>query len=225
MKYEFSNSPEFHVWDMNPYENMAAREVFSNTWMAKIVKPGDAVMDIGCGAGYSVKVLQELGYEILGVDLNQQLIEKAKSAGLNVVQEDALEAVRHRGSNFDVFCMSDFVEHVPLNIVVELVAEIAKNPGKRLFLCTPNLDSVMGFKFWFHMPTHVNAMHPFVIRQMLTKSGLRIIEEWTEYGNLPGSSWKLKIRRWILNKLFGPVQSQLFEGGGNVCFIAEVPSR
>ncbi|MFA6289076.1 MAG: class I SAM-dependent methyltransferase [Opitutaceae bacterium] len=222
MQYDFANDPEFHVWDLATYESIDAEAAFSSGWMGKYLRREDAVLDVGCGPGYTVKVLQDLGYSVLGVDLNKELISRAQRVGLNVVEEDGLVAIRKHADKYNVICMSDFVEHVPLKVVVDICAEIARFPGKRVFLCTPNLDSVMGFKFWFHMPTHVNAMHPFVIRNMLKKLGYRVIEEWTEYGQLPGKGWKLKLRRWLLIKLLGPAQAQLFFGGANVCFFAEV---
>lgn len=221
MDYSLANDPEFHVWDLASYESINAPEVFRDSWMARLLKPGDSVLDLGCGPGYTVKVLKDLGYPVLGVDLNQKLVARAREHGLNVIEQDASQAVRAHGGKYDVICMSDFIEHIPLSVAVDICTEIAKLPKKRLFLCTPNLDSMMGFKFWFHMPTHVNAMHPFVIRRMLEKMGYRILDEWTEYGNLPGKGWKLKLRQWLLIKLFGPVQAQLFLGGANVCFIAE----
>ena len=70
------------------------------------------------------------------------------------------------------------------------------------------------------MPTHVNAMHPFVIRKMLTNMGFEITHDWTEYENLPGNGFKLWLRKKLLSLLFG-VQAQLFFGGANICFIAK----
>lgn len=224
MQYQFEQNPEFHVWDLGSYDSLDTRALFQSSWMGKYLRPGDRVMDIGCGPGYGVKVLKENGYSVLGVDLNEVLVTRAVACGLNVIKQDALQAVRERAADFDVFCMSDFIEHVPLPVVIELCGEIAKKPGARLYLCTPNLDSVMGFKFWFHMPTHVNPMHPFVIRKMLLAQGYEIIEEWSEYGNLPGRGWKLRLRKWLLAKLLGPTQAQLFLGGANVCFFARAKS-
>jgi len=221
MNYQFEQNPEFHVWDLGSYENMDSRALFKNSWMGRYLREGDRVLDLGCGAGYGVKILCDNGHHSLGVDLNDALVARAREAGLNVVKMDALDAVREKIADYDVFCMSDFIEHIPLQVVVDICMEIAKKPGARLYLCTPNLDSVMGFKFWFHMPTHVNPMHPFVIRRMLLNQGYEIIEEWSEYGNLPGRGWKLKLRKWLLTKLLGPSQAHLFMGGANICFFAE----
>jgi len=224
MQYSFHNNPEFHVWDQDSYDSIDINALYQNSWMARYLKQGDKILDLGCGPGYGVKVLERHGYEVLGVDLNHELVTRARAHGLNVIEKDAVDAVREMGEHYDFFCMSDFVEHIPLEVVFAICSEVSKLPAKKLFLCTPNLDSMMGFKFWFHMPTHVNAMHPYVIRQMLEKMNYKIIEEWSEYGNLPGRGWKLKIRCWILDKLFGPTQARLFHGGANICFVAESKS-
>ena len=221
MNYDFKDNSEFHVWDLGADQLRSPMEYFKTSWMSRVIQTGDRVLDIGCGPGYAVQVLQEIGYEVLGVDLNSELVGLARSRGINVVEEDALDAVRKRISDFDVFCMSDFIEHVPLSLMVEIFKEIAKHPGKKIYLCTPNLDSLLGIKFWFHMPTHVNPMHPLVIRKMLSKLKYSILDEWTEYGGLRKNNWKNGLRKWFLQKLFGPEQSRFFYGGANICFIAK----
>jgi SAM-dependent methyltransferase len=216
--YTFEENPEYHVWDDGNYEQIDSASYFKQGWMGRFLESGDRVLDIGCGPGYNVKVLRDNGVETLGVDLNAALVRRAKEAGLNVVEQDAVCAIKEHGRNFDVFVMSDFIEHIPLAVAHEIFREIAGLPNKRVFFSTPNLDSLMGFKFWFHMPTHVNAMHPCVIRKMLQSLGYTLEEEWTEYGNLPGTGWKLGLRKWLLEKLVGPTQARLFYGGANVCY-------
>ena len=218
--YQFENNPEFHVWDMETYESINSIERFKNSWLSKYLKKDDAVMDIGCGPGYNVKILQDNGVKVLGVDLNELSVNRAQEHGLNVIKMDAIQAIEEYGNEYNFFYMSDFVEHVPLEVVVKILGKISQQKNATIFLCTPNLDSIMGFKFWFHMPTHINAMHPYVIRQMLTKMNYQIISEWSEYGNLPGKGWKYKLRKFILDKLLG-TQAQLFLGGANINFIAK----
>ncbi len=222
--YQFENNPEFHVWDLETYESINSIERFKNSWLSKYLKKGDAVLDIGCGPGYNVKVLQDNGVKVLGVDLNELSVNRAQEYGLNVKKMDAIQAIEEYGNEYNFFYMSDFVEHVPLEVVVKILDKISHQKNAAVFLCTPNLDSIMGFKFWFHMPTHINAMHPYVIRQMLTKMNYQIINEWSEYGNLPGKGWKYKLRKFILEKLLG-TQAQLFLGGANINFIATTKNQ
>ncbi len=48
------------------------------------------ILDIGCGRGEMLEVLIEAGYEVLGVDLNSEMIEVCRSKGLPVVQDDGI---------------------------------------------------------------------------------------------------------------------------------------
>lgn len=209
------------MWDLGTYATSEEnKKLFRENWLRKYVSVSDTVLDIGCGPGYSVKMFSDNNIKVLGVDLNDALIKKALGEGLPVMKIDALDAVKEFGKEYSFFHMSDFVEHVPLEVVVKILSEISKLRNVKIFIATPNLDSLMGFKFWFHMPTHVNPMNPFVIRQLLEKLGFTIVEEWSEYGNLPGKGWKLKLRKFFLKKLLG-TQASLFSGGGNICFVAK----
>jgi SAM-dependent methyltransferase len=223
MSYTFKDNPEFHVWDLEDFESVDTKKRFNENHFFKFLKKGDSIMDLGCGPGYTVKVLQSNGFNTLGIDLNEISIRRAKEHGLNVEKLDAEEAVVKYKDSYNVFALFDFVEHIPLQVVVNILDEIRKVKNAKVFICTPNLNSLMGFKFWFHMPTHVNAMHPFVIRKMLDSMDFEIVSEWSEYGNLPGNGFKLWLRKKILKALFG-TQSELFLGGANICFVAKTKS-
>lgn len=217
--YKFENNPELHVWDLEDYDKIDSKSRFENSWMKKYIQKDTAVLDLGCGPGYIVKILHDNKIKVLGIDLNEHSIQRALKEGLHVERMDALTAIEKYGDGYNFFLMNDFIEHIPLETVLNIIQSIGRKKNVRLFLATPNLDSLMGFKFWFHMPTHINAMHPFVIRQVLEKNGFLIEAEWSEYGNLPGKGWKIRLRKWLLQKLLG-TQAQLFMGGANINFIA-----
>lgn len=219
--YKLSEVADFHVWDMEDFDKIDSVARYNNSWMKIHIPKGSKVLDIGCGPGYTTKILHDNGIEILGVDLNEAAIQKAQKNGLPVVCADALQIIENRGHEFDFFLMSDFIEHVPLEVVYNIFSKIKKLKQGKIFLCTPNLDSLMGFKFWFHMPTHINPMHPFVIKKMLANLGYTILAEWSEYGNLPGKGWKYKFRKKILELMLG-TQAQLFVGGANINYIVKI---
>ncbi|WP_242144745.1 MULTISPECIES: bifunctional 2-polyprenyl-6-hydroxyphenol methylase/3-demethylubiquinol 3-O-methyltransferase UbiG [unclassified Bacillus cereus group] len=47
----------------------------------KYVEKGEAVLDIGCGDGYGTYKLSIAGYKVCGIDLSEQMIQKAKERG------------------------------------------------------------------------------------------------------------------------------------------------
>lgn len=42
------------------------------------LRSGDKILDIGCGAGVKTKYLSEKGFEVVGIDLSEEMIEIAK---------------------------------------------------------------------------------------------------------------------------------------------------
>ena len=186
--------------------------------------PGESILDIGCGDGSLLRFLRIRGYQAEGVDLNAELVALCQADGLKVKCGDASEAVEKADPGYRTFSMLDFVEHIPMKTLLAILEQIAMRPGARVWIQTPNLESIMGFKFWFHMPSHVLPLHPWVLRKILGRLGFVILDEWTDYGGLPWTG----LRRWIslkiLNGLFGPPMAKMFLGGGNICLVAEVPS-
>lgn len=72
------------------------------------------VVDLACGDGDFVELLEEKGIEATGVDWDEKCCAAARERGLNVVCEDVFEYLEgvEEGSVDGVFC-SHLVEHLP----------------------------------------------------------------------------------------------------------------
>ncbi len=210
---------ELHLWTEGGNPVAAAQQIEP---YLRWTEPGERILDIGCGDGSLLRFLRGRGYQAEGVDLNAELVAGCVADGLKVQLGDAREAIRQADPSYRIFSMLDFVEHIPMEALLEILGQIALRPGARVWIQTPNLESIMGFKFWFHMPSHVLPLHPWVLRKILNRLGFVILDEWTDYGGLPWTG----LRRWIslkiLNGLFGPPMAKMFLGGGNICLVAEV---
>ncbi|MCD6403752.1 MAG: class I SAM-dependent methyltransferase [Nanoarchaeota archaeon] len=55
------------------------------------LKKGSKLLDLGCGVGFTTKVYQEEGYEVIGLDILPKMLEKAKEKGLKVKEGDMRE--------------------------------------------------------------------------------------------------------------------------------------
>jgi 2-polyprenyl-3-methyl-5-hydroxy-6-metoxy-1,4-benzoquinol methylase len=222
MRPALVNDPKsIHVWSDGD-NNLSELEIFFLNRYLAYVRDGDSILDIGCGRGKLIRFLMERGYKAVGIDLNQELINQATLEGLPVKQMDAVEAIRDESKDYNVFSMLDFVEHISIDALFEILEHISKKSGARVWIQTPNLESIMGIKFWFQVPSHITPLHPYVLRQILHKYNFEIIEEWTDYGGLPSKGF----RRWVtlkfLSALLGPPMASLFVGGANICIVAEV---
>jgi ubiquinone/menaquinone biosynthesis C-methylase UbiE len=80
--------------------------------VARLLGEGSgALLDLGCGTGAYAGGLAELGWEVTGVDVSEDMLRRARERGATVVQADATDLPFDDGS-FDaavsIFTHSDF---------------------------------------------------------------------------------------------------------------------
>ncbi|QIN77695.1 methyltransferase domain-containing protein [Rubrobacter marinus] len=100
------------------------------------------VLDVGSGAGETMKELRRLGWEVEGVDFDADAVEVARrSYGLDV-RLGTLESQNYPSNRFDAVVMSHVIEHV--HHPVEFLSECRRvlKPGGRLIVITPNTASL-----------------------------------------------------------------------------------
>ncbi len=103
--------------------------------------PKGHLLEIGCGSGQILKKMQQMGWQVEGVDFDPSAVENARNKGLQV-RFGALEAQNYPNDHFDVIFMSHLIEHAhdPLKILRE--AHRILKPGGELILITPNNESL-----------------------------------------------------------------------------------
>jgi ubiquinone/menaquinone biosynthesis C-methylase UbiE len=93
------------------------------------------VLDLGCGFGFSTNLLREVGFEVIGIDINPLMIEKAKVKGLNVVLGDFRELEKYfNEKTFDYVVSISALQWVKnwndMKRVAEGVYYVLKDNGK-----------------------------------------------------------------------------------------------
>ncbi|MCB2204010.1 methyltransferase domain-containing protein [bacterium] len=80
--------------DFTYYSPAVSRAALSAIMQKAGIATGARVLDVGCGTGFYSGLLQELGYEVTGVDVSTAAIEKARALhpGIRFEQADILEA-------------------------------------------------------------------------------------------------------------------------------------
>jgi SAM-dependent methyltransferase len=117
---------------------------------------GESILDLGCGFGWFEEYAIRNGCrKIIGVDIDEKLIERAKrdAPAAEFLVQDATEILRDTGE-FSVISMFDFIEHLPLRDVVDILGRIRQllEPGGRLLLSVPNrslLSNTLDPAFYF----------------------------------------------------------------------------
>jgi SAM-dependent methyltransferase len=110
------------------------------------VRPGDSVLDLGCGAGRFVAALRGAGAEPIGVELAEAALERARrnapGADLRLVEPDGSLPLAHR--SVDLVWCSEVLEHVADTDHVLLEVLRVLRPGGRLLVTVPFHGRVKG---------------------------------------------------------------------------------
>jgi SAM-dependent methyltransferase len=92
-------------------------------------KPGERILDLGCGDGRLTEHLAALGAVVVGVDASAEMLAAARAKGLDVVQADARELPFH--NEFDAVFSNAALHWVPDAEAVIAGVSRALKPGGR----------------------------------------------------------------------------------------------
>ncbi|WP_163649474.1 methyltransferase domain-containing protein [Modicisalibacter sp. 'Wilcox'] len=182
------------------------------------LEAGKPLLDLGCGRGEWLKLLQEEGIDALGVDLNAANVRAAAGEGLQVHYQDAIEAL-HEQNDDSLGMVTSFhlIEHLPMDTLRRLFAEAwrALAPGGRLLLETPNPQNLIVGSCNFYLdPTHVRPIPPDLLAFLAEFSGFVDVQilplhPVAEAERLPGTEeTTLRLNHY----LYGPQDYALMAG-------------
>lgn len=140
----------------------------------------NGVLDIGCGRGEWLQLLQSEGIAARGIDRNRVFIEDCRGAALDVVEEDALTYLRSLpDDSLDAVSAFHFVEHVPFEMLIRVVDEIRRTlkPSGLVFIETPNPENLtVGSCNFYADPTHRHPIPSETMKFILESRGLQTVE-------------------------------------------------
>lgn len=131
------------------------------------------VVDLGCGRGEFVELLQENGIGIKGVDLYSPYVEYCQLQNLPVEQGDALAYLKGQEKVDGIF-LGQVVEHLSTAQTIELchIAYDKLEVGGYLIMETPNPTSLAIYTESFYMdPSHNKPIHPKTLQYITEKQG------------------------------------------------------
>lgn len=160
------------------------------------VKPKSKVLDVGCGLGYSLLELKNVGCKPYGIDPDKNALKLARKFKLKFKKGFVTDTIFEK-IKFDYIIANQVLEHTnnPLKFLVACKKRLDKN-GK-IILSFPNANSLTRYLFknnWlhWHIPYHLNFFTRKSIEIVTNKAGLKIESLKTETPNM----WtNLQIRR------------------------------
>ena len=124
-------------------------------------------LDIGCGRGEWLELLQKTGLEGRGVDLDDGMLDACREMGLFVEQGDGIALLENLPTD-SLVLVSAFhvVEHISFHQLQHLVEQALRvlQPGGFLVLETPNPENLSVGAHTFYMdPTHERPIPPALL--------------------------------------------------------------
>jgi SAM-dependent methyltransferase len=138
------------------------------------------VVDLGCGRGELVALLNGAGVSAYGVEIDPDFVELLREKGVEVVAEDAVAHLAGlEAGAVDGVVGSHLVEHLPPASAVQLVSLAAEKLADAgiFILETPNPESVLAGSVNFHRDlTHVRPIHPDTLAFLCESAGFSDVE-------------------------------------------------
>ncbi len=143
--------------------------------------PGEGkVIDIGCGRGEMLELLVAAGYDVLGVDTDQNMVNLCLSKGLPVVQESGVTFLEQSEDESlrGIFC-AQVVEHLLTSEVERLVLLARQKLRKDCVLVVETINPrslyALGNHF-FADTSHVKPVHPETLRFICEQVGFSRVQ-------------------------------------------------
>lgn len=125
--------------------DMALKRRAKKIVMGLDLKEGDKVLDVGCGDGYYLHLLSNLGIklDLTGTDYDKEGLEKARQnlkKTIPLVQADLMKKLPFKDRTFDKVVMSEVAEHLPNDVKgLKEVYRVLK-PGGIICLTVPDAN-------------------------------------------------------------------------------------
>jgi SAM-dependent methyltransferase len=147
------------------------------------VRPGDRILDLGCGDGYFTLRMLKRGYTMVSADLDPKQVERLRDAA----RRDRLPAFALRSdaatlpfatASFDAVVCREVLEHVadPAPVLAE-IRRVLK-PGRALCVTVPGALSEHWFQLvnpaWLDMAGHVHVYRRRALTRILERAGFRV---------------------------------------------------
>jgi len=158
------------------------------------------VLDVGCGRGEFLKLMQDAGVPAKGIEASDESVAYCRSQGFDATNADLFTylSAQPDGTLDGIFC-SQVVEHLPPDRLPEMIRLCATRlaTGGILAIETPNPECLAIFATHFYLdPTHTRPVPSQLLAFYMEEFGLgRIavhrrspaIESMPEVGELPAA--------------------------------------
>lgn len=138
---------------------------------------GKKIVEIGCGTGAMLDVIQEAGMQAYGLEYSKISILEGKKKNRKII-EGYLEDIDEISEiKFDAFVCYNFLEHIPnINLFLKKIYKNIIDDGVGL-ITVPNLNYLIDTKsFYEFVPDHLSYFIPETIKHLFQKNKFQIVD-------------------------------------------------
>ncbi len=208
---------------------------------------GGRLLEIGCGDGKWLRLLQGLGWHCTGIDFDADAVRRARQHGLDVQVATADDLPFCKGE-FDAVVSNHVIEHLPYLKKLFDEAKRVLKPGGKLVALTPNAASAghkLFGKHWrgLEVPRHLQVFTVSALKSLAQRHGFDIVccgssgrggailvKSWKQWRGRSGQNAEtLSLVDRTVAELLGLIEGVLkligSESGEEIILIASNPNR
>jgi 2-polyprenyl-3-methyl-5-hydroxy-6-metoxy-1,4-benzoquinol methylase len=123
----------------------------------RVIKKGDKVLEVGCGTGSFLERLAAEGFDVYGLELNNEAVKVCRQKGLTVYNELLNTHLKNNYQAYDMVCSFQVLEHIPHPRVYIQECIDAVKPGGKIIFAVPNSHPYLFKRDKYHttnLPPH-----------------------------------------------------------------------
>ncbi len=177
---EFSAEYFTDTWraEGNAYDIATRRKMEGrNPELIKEVFQPKRVIDMGCGPGALMFLLQEVGVTADGIDFSQTSKDIAPKEVAERIRIGSITEIDLPDNSYDLVICREVFEHMPVLLVQKAVENLGRISSRFVYVTTrfhPNPTSLFDVTTEFDVdPTHITCMNKDMLRLMFVLQGFR----------------------------------------------------
>lgn len=135
------------------------------------------VLDLGCGPGFLMQFLHELGVEVHGIDYAQASLDLAPPEMRDRIKIASVTDPQVEAQAYDLVICREVLEHMTVLEVRQTVREICRASARFAYVTTryhPNPSSLLDFTTQFDVdPSHITLLAKDLVRVLFVLEGFR----------------------------------------------------
>ncbi len=156
-------------------------------FFANYVQAGGVVCDLGCGDGYGSLKLAEIGYEVTGIDVSEEMIHKAKEINSNTTaqfKKGDISELPFSNDRFDAVIAINSLEWTeqPLKVLKELKRVVKPGGHACVGILGPTAGPrINSYRRLYNEKVISNTMMPWEFARLAVENNWSAIDSYGVY--------------------------------------------